>query len=496
MTALLDHPTVQRSGLARHARRVPGRWRLPLAVFLGVELVLLLWWAAFYPGLTSYDSAAYVAQVTTGYWSSEHSVLYNVLVWLALHVPGKLAVLTLAQTLVASATLAYTCVAMRALGARARWLLPIALLVAAAPPAGAFVVYVWKDVPFTLCTVLTFAASARLIAGKAGRYDWWVFALSMTGMGLFRNNGLGVALIAGLALVLVVRGRRLALAAITLFAVGFSLVCQLAIYPALGIKQPAVSSVYSLNYHDVAVAYAKQPDLFTDADKAVLAQVTPLADWTRGGSNCYVSDQLVLAWNFDRNAAERVNTQLMDMWSRVLKERPDLIMQARICRGHIAWAPFPGPADKSAFTWIGSPASTPADLFGVAAPGTPMAANPNRFALYSHPVSYKLRTAAQFWYSLAKTPQLDWLLFRGATWCYVGYAALFLYAKRRQMRAVWVLGGVLLGFQLTVLAANPAPLYRYMVGPFFVAPFLLALIPASSSGARGTAGAGEGAGTP
>ncbi|MER5637072.1 hypothetical protein ABT095_08955 [Kitasatospora sp. NPDC002227] len=479
MTALLDSPTLQRSGLARHARRVPGRWRLPLAVGVGVQLVLLLWWAAFYPGLTSYDSAAYVNQVTTGYWSSEHSVLYNVLVWLALHVPGKLAVLTLAQTVLTSVTLAYTCVALRALGARARWLVPIALLVAAAPPSGAFVVYIWKDVPFTLCSVLTFAASVRLVARKAGRLDWWVLALSMTGMGLFRNNGLGVALIAGVALVLALRGRRLVLTVITLFAVGFSLLCQLVLYPAMGIKQPAASSVYSLNYHDVAVAYAHQPDLFTDADRAVLAQVSPLEQWTNGGNNCYVSDQLVLAWNFDRNAAERVNTQLMDMWTRVLKERPDLIMQARICRGHIAWSPFPGPADKRGYTWIADPAPTPENLYLLAAPGTPMASNPARFALYSHPVSYKLRHAAQFWYNLAKTPQLDWLLFRGVTWCYIGYAALFLYAKRRNLRAVYALGGVLIGFQLTVLAANPAPLYRYMVGPFFIAPFLLTLIPAS-----------------
>ncbi|WP_441245737.1 hypothetical protein [Kitasatospora sp. McL0602] len=482
MTALLDNPTAEGSGQARHARRVPDRWRLPLGVGVGVELVLLLWWAAFYPGLTSYDSAAYVSQVTSGVWTSEHSVLYNVLVWLAVHVPGKLAVLTLGQTVLTSVTLAYVCVALRSLGARGRWTAPIALLVAVAPPTGAFVVYIWKDVPFTLCSVLAFAASVRLVARRATRLDWWVLGLSMVGMGLFRNNGLGVALIAGVALVVVVKGRRVRLAVLTLFAVGLSLVCQLVLYPAMGIKQPAASSVYSLNYHDVAVAYAAQPDLFTDADKAVLTQVTPLADWARGGSNCYVSDQLVLAWNFDRNAAERVNPQLMDMWTRVLKERPDLILDARICRGHIAWSPFPGPADQHAFTWIASPAPTPEELYGVAAPGTPMASNPYRFALYSHPLSYKLRSAAQFWYNVAKTPQLDWLMFRGATWCYLGYFALALYAGRRRMRAVYALGGVLLGFQLTVLAANPAPLYRYMVGPLFVAPFLLALIPASRRG--------------
>ncbi|WP_431679004.1 hypothetical protein [Kitasatospora sp. KL5] len=487
MTALLDDPTAEDWEHARHARRVPARWRLPLYVGVSVEAVLLLWWAAFYPGLTSYDSAAYVSQVTTGYWSSEHSVAYNVLVLLALHVPGKLAVLTLAQTFLASAVLAYTCVALKGLGARARWTAPIALLLAMAPPTGAFVVYIWKDVPFTLCSVLAFAAGARLVSRRANRADWWVLAAALVGMGLFRNNGLGVALIAGLALAVGIRGRRVRLTVLTLFAVGLSLVLQLVVYPSLGIKQPAKSSVYSLNYHDVAVAYASEPGLFSAADKAVMAQVTPLADWTRGGSNCYVSDQLVLAWNFDRPAAERVNDRLMQIWTKVAEKRPDLVLNARICRGHIAWSPFPGPADRAAYTWIASPAPTPKELYGVAPPGSPMASNPNRFALYSNPVSYKLRHLAEFWYTAAKVKQLDWLLFRGATWCYIGYAALLVFARGRRMRSALALAGVMVGFQLTVLAANPAPLYRYMVGPMFIGAFCLALIPARRAG-RGRKG--------
>ncbi|GJF29605.1 hypothetical protein KNE206_23050 [Kitasatospora sp. NE20-6] len=481
MTALLDGSRAEDWDHARHARRVPDRWRLPLAVGVGVQLVLLVWWAAFSPGLTSYDSAVYVSQVTSGIWTSDHSVAYNALVWLAVHLPGRLAVLTLAQTVLASSALAYTCVAMRGLGARGRWTAPIALVLAVAPPTGAFVVYIWKDVPFTLCAVLVFAASVRLVARKAGRADWWILTAALVGLGLFRNNGLGVALIAGLALAVAIRGRRARLTVLTLFAVGVSLLCQLVVYPAVGIKQPAKSSVYSLNYHDVAVAYAAQPALFSAADRRVMAQVTPLEDWTRGGSNCFVSDQLVLAWNFDRPAAERVNDRLMAIWTKVAKQRPDLIMNARICRGHIAWAPFPGPAEKNAYTWIGDPAPAPKDLYGVAAAGQPMASNPNRTAVYAHPVSTKLRHVAVFWYNAAKARQLDWILFRGATWCYLGYAAIVLFARGRRLRSAYALAGVMVGFQLTVLAANPAPLYRYMVAPLFIAPFCLALIPARRS---------------
>ncbi|WP_035795972.1 hypothetical protein [Kitasatospora mediocidica] len=479
--------------LGRLARRVPAHWRLPLAVAVGTELILLLWWAAFYPGLTSYDSAMYVSQVTIGPWSSDHSVLYDAMIWLVLHIPGKLALLTLAQTFAAAATLAYLCVALRGLGCRGRWTAPIALLLAAAPPTGAFVLFIWKDVPFTLCSLVVFAATVRLIALRpteaarptgaargtaAPRGDWWALGLALLGLGLFRNNGLGVALVAGLAVAIAVPGRRVVLTALTTASVGVSLACQLFLYPALGIQQPSVSSVFSLNYHDIAVVYANAPESFTAQEKAVMAEVTPLTEWTAGGSNCYVSDQFVSNWQFNRTAAEKVNSQLTDIWTHALKTRPDLVLQARICRGDIAWSPFPGPPALSGDTWIAYPGVAPQDLYGLAAPGTPMASDPYRLALYSHPVSQRLRTVAATWYNAFRVPQLDWIVYRGATWCYLAYAAIAFYVGRRRMRAVYALVGVPLAYQLTVLAANPAPLYRYMVGPLFIGPFCLALIPA------------------
>ncbi|GAA4852336.1 hypothetical protein [Kitasatospora terrestris] len=484
MTATIDQPTGLPVRSRRHARTVPPRWRLPLAVAVFAEVVLLLWWAAVYPGLSSYDSAMYVLQVTTGDWASDHSVLYDALVWCALHLPGRLAVLTLGQTVLASATLAYTCVALRALGVRGRWTAAVAILLAAAPPTGAFVLFIWKDVPFTLCAVLVFAASARLVARRAGRPDWWVLGVSLAAMGLFRNNGLGMALVAGVFLVVAVRGRRLLLSVLTVVAVSLSLVCQLYLYPALGIRQPSVVSVHSLHYHDLAVAYAGDPAAFRDSDRAVLAAVMPLDRWSNDGTNCYVGDQLFHDASFDQTAAGRLDDRLIGIWKRVLKERPDLIADAHICRGHIAWAPFPGPKALNGYTWIGSPGPTPDDLYGLAQPGWEMSRNPYKAALLTDPLSTRLNHAARAWYNASKTRQLDWLLFRGATWAYLGYAALWLFARGRRMRPVLALAGVTAGYQLSILVANPAPLYRYMVGPMFIGAFCLTLLTARREGQR------------
>src|SRR5688500_11312479 len=62
------------TSVSRPFRRVPVRLRLPVFVFVVCQLVLLLWWAAYYPGAMSYDSISYVWHVTTDHWMANHSV--------------------------------------------------------------------------------------------------------------------------------------------------------------------------------------------------------------------------------------------------------------------------------------------------------------------------------------------------------------------------------------------------------------------------------------
>ncbi len=469
-----------------------------------------VWWAAYYPALLSFDSVMYTWQVTTGNVSSDHSVLYDGFVWIALHLPGQFAVLTLLQTTAASACLAYTCVALRELGVRARWSVPAALCVAAVPSTGTFVLYIWKDVPFTLCGLLVFAASARLIArrglaepaGRAAslaawrpgsrRFDLVLLAASLLGLGLFRNNGLGLALVAGIALVVVLPGLRVRIGAIVLAAVVIPAVCQLWLFSAIGVKQPPSDAVFAMNYSDVAVAYDQASYLFSKADIAVLKEVAPMSTWKQG-ANCYSADALTntsapftnTSAPFNHVVARQHSGELMGMWTKVLKERPDIILGARICRGHIAWSPFsdrtapgastiiPGIAHSPNFWGFTDPPSSANPAAGTISPAGRMIGSPYLPALESHPLSHKLNTAATWLNVLFRVPQLDWLFWRGATWCYVLYAALACYGIGRRRPAVYALAGVLVGLQLTLIAANPAELFRYNVVPLFIGPLSL-----------------------
>src|SRR5216684_4412939 len=144
--------------------KVPSPWRLPLATYLAGQVIFLFWWAAFYPGLMNADSINFVLHVTTGPWINNASVLYDTLVLVSLRTTGDLAALTLAQTVAMSAALAYTVYALRRLGVPGRWTAIAAVIVAALPPHGSFITFIWKDVPFTICAYLLVPTLAHLVS--------------------------------------------------------------------------------------------------------------------------------------------------------------------------------------------------------------------------------------------------------------------------------------------------------------------------------------------
>ncbi|MDI3403978.1 hypothetical protein [Streptomyces cavernicola] len=459
---------------------VPPRLRLPLAVFLLCQISYLVWWAAYHPGLMTIDSVVYSWQVTTGNWRSDHSVLYSSLVWLSLKGTGDLAALTLLQTVAMSAVLAHTCAGLRTLGVRGRWSAPAAVACAAAPPLGSFVVFVWKDVPFTISAVLVFAVSVRML-GRRAQGTWvgrpqsselLLLCVGLLGVDLFRNNGFPVAVFASLALLLALPGARLLMAGLAAATTSLTLLLALVIYPAAGIEQPSKAFYYNLHHHDLAVTYARKPGQFTPDDLRLMARVAPLPTWREAGSTCYTSDVFYYSPSVNRTAATRLTEPLAQLWWRTLRKSPQQVLDARLCRAHIAWAVFPGPADKDGRTWTYN-STIPADLWGYKG----MAGNPYRPLLKARPLSDTLHHAATFAREASRVPQLEWLLWRGATWCYATYALIALLSRARRCRALLALGSVSLGMQLTVLAANPAPAFRYMTAPMFIGVLCLSLIP-------------------
>lgn len=463
--------------------RVPRRWRLPLATYLACQVISLLWWAAFFPGLLSYDSVIYVLHVTTGPWVDNHSVLYDALVWLSLHATGGLAGLTFGQTVVMSAALGYTVAAFRWLGVRGRWTAIAAVAVAVLPATGTLIIFVWKDTGFTICAFLMVPTLAHLISVR--RQPGWhrdrrvnrlvaVLGLELAGLALFRPNGFLFVALAAIPLVCLLPGVRGRLAAAAAAAICLAAVLNLAVYPAAGIQRPPAALTLGPAYADIAVAYAERPASFTASDKHLMARVAPLAEWAKT-ADCYDSDTTTSIPGFYHRSA-KVSGQLFALWRQLLVRDPGLVAGARICRASIAWNIFPGPPRVLGETLI--PAiSVPANLFGLGSRHD-VRHNHYRHALNARPLSSTLHRGAESLWQASRTPQLEWLLWRGPLWCYLAYLAVFLYARARRNWQALSLAAIVAAQQLGVLADNPAQLYRYMASTIVIGIMLVPLFAA------------------
>ncbi|MEZ0089618.1 DUF6020 family protein [Streptacidiphilus sp. EB129] len=470
-------------------RAVPPERRVPLTVFVTVLLLLLVQWAAFFPGLLSPDSYTYVWEVTTGHWISDHSIAYDALLWLSLKGTGGIWALTLAQAVAAAAVTAYTAGGLHRLGARGRWIWASAVLLAVLPSTASFTMFVWKDVAFSLSALLAFGACVHLLARflearrtgqrpRPARLDLGMLGLGFAGLALFRNNGLPVVLVAAVALLVFLPGMRKAVLLVTAAAVALYALLGFGVYPAAGVRSPQGDSVYALNFVEIGVVYKVDPSSFTAADLQLMQKVAPLSHW-RQDSDCSYADSLMWA-PFNPAAANRYSSQLLGLWVRVVERTPLQVVRAHLCMTTVAWLPI-ATTDRT-LTYVtmptpsgGLPGSWSYHSNAAGITGT-LHGNPYLPALRSAPLSATLHRELNRVYVDSTLPYPSRVIWRGVDWCYLTYGILLFLAWRRRNRALCALLGVSLGLQLTVLAANPSQLARYMIAPVFIGLMCLPLL--------------------
>lgn len=473
--------TVSEERLESPSRGAPGprRWRLPTklrlgaVVYVAAQPVLLFWWIGFYPGTLSYDSVMYVWQVSTSNWNTQHSVLYNGLVWLSLQTTGDLAALTLAQSMAMAGGLAYAVTGLRRLGVPGQWVAVAAVAATCLPVVGTFTVYVSKDVAFVLAQVWLLGTVARIVASRPRppKRLWFALAAEFVLMGLFRQNGVVVIGLTGALLVVVLAGVRWRVFACAVAGIVVGFVANIAVYPALGVRPAGSELLLGPAYADIAVAYSHRPAAFTESDRQLMASVAPLEYWS-STANCYNADSTVTYGNHSFNfavASERKG-ELFGLWLRLVTRMPDEIVSTRLCRGAIAWSPFPGPAHG----WtVKIPIAGAERYFNF--PRHRIERSPFAGAIRSAPLSGTAHSAGVFLRRLSDTRSFEWFAWRGATWCYVAYLAVILFARRKGDIVILALVAVVAANQVNVLVNNPGQLVRYMVGPIILGILLLPL---------------------
>lgn len=464
---------------------VPARWRdgvrrwaaTPAIRLFAVSFVILfVWWLAFYPGTVSPDSVSYTLQITRGPWSTDFSVFYQALLWLSFAITGGIALLTFAQVVASAAAMTYAATGMLALGARLRWVVVAVVGVSLLPTLGAFAPYLSKDVAFSAAEVFAFGVLARIVALRridaAARPPIWTWVRLGIGyllMCLFRDNAALMVIVGAALLIVALRGLRRQVAITAGSAVAAWAILTFGIYPAAGVHSASSSLVLGTAYADIAAAYQRAPSTFKPADLDLMALEAPLTVWS-DRTDCYSSDTLDIRPPWDRKAAAAHSHQLFRLWLRVLRRTPQHVIDARICRGAIAWLPVPSNAHPSSLL----PAGESRTLFGRADALPPSRAH----ALRPEPIDSTLRGAALFVERASFARNLQFILYRGATWAYLSYLAVFLYLRRRSLS--WRIGlslvSVTVANQFVVFIDNPNQLTRYMLPCLYIGLALVTLL--------------------
>lgn len=444
--------------------------KVAFATFGAIQTILLVWWAAFYPGLFSRDSVLYLSHTLAGPWVSDHSVLYDALVWLSYTVTGDLSAVTLLQTVAMAAALTFLAQSVRRLGAPPRTTTAVAVALPLLPPIGAFSVTLWKDVPFTIVALFI----AAMVTRGLNRRNLLILGALFVALGLFRPNGFLVVAAIVVVLLFVFRTMRVRLLLTGVVAAAVPLALNSLILPAVGIEAPSATYVYQTAYADIAYAYHKDPAQFRPRDIAVLRQVAPLSRWRAGGATPATVNDLIWREGFSWSQAEAHSGELLDIWKRLLFERPGDMINTRLHRGAIAWR-------VSADTHMKSGATYHFSL----RPNADSYVGPTKVTDFPGREVFTLRTNFPTLHKAAvslikHSYRLDWLLWRGALWSYLAYLALALAAFARRERAFLALGAVVLGQQLAVLANNAAQDFRYMATPIPIGMMLLPLLVAGA----------------
>jgi hypothetical protein len=473
-----------RSGWRGLARSVPDRLKFPLTLFAVLQVILLGWWLAFFPGLGNYDSVQYSWEVLTSHWSTDHSVLYDVMVWISFQVTGGVALLTALQTTALAAVLAFTAHSLVGLGVRRRYAAAAAVACVVTPSLGSFAVYVWKDVAFAAAEIWVMACTLQVIRSRQLLGDGWAatrgvrrqfvwLSAALLAVALFRNNGFLVVLVDGVVLTAVLAGGRRLVAAASVGVVAVVLALSYGLFPVVGVQRAPADLVLGPAYDDIAVVYHSEPASFNRGQLRLMKKVATKRIWDGAGQYCWNADRLTLAYHWRQQAAADHAGSLFKLWLAMVKHHPVKVLSARLCRGTIAWSPWPGPGTRGSS--IFPDLDVPANLFGWWP--TRLAAHPEiHDAFQPDPPVPALRSAATSYVRTSTGVGGEWILWRGATWCYLAYIAVGLLAWRRR-QWVWVaVAGAAFANQLTVLVDNPAQLIRYMEGCIYLGVLALPLL--------------------
>lgn len=430
----------------------------------------LLWWAALYPGLVSFDPLYEWEGIQLGTLYDWHPFVHALLVR-ALARPGDpFGALTLLHVLATALLVGLALSRARRLGAPRALAVAAALAFAALPTYASQVIAAWKDTTFGIAVLAAVVVLLDgLAAGRLGLGRALLLGAAAAGVALLRHPGIGVALVvlAGAAALFPSERGQAALAAalcaLLLAGARGPLRRALHVAPAPGLL------VYHSVIHDLAAHVAAGTPL-SASGAALLASMLPLDAW-RARYDCHTSGRLLFDPAFRREVVDARAGEVLALWLRLAAERPATLARHRACVTEFIWAPgalvFIGPFDAAGHT-----------------------VDANRFGIANRPLIAGLGASLAQAKHRLEISRLRRIVNAPAAFLYALLAAAAVGYGRTRGRVHLVLAALALVNTATYLALSSSPEARFQWPVLLLAPIAVVLAAADRARARVASAAG------
>lgn len=455
--------------------------------------VFLLWWAGYYPGISTVDSMQAWEQGKAWVFENWHPVFHTWLIALAQRVWFTPAAVTLAQIVALAVVLGS--LNRRLIRAKvAPWAAIVApCLIALSPQTSFFSVVMWKDIPFAISVLWMFTEVLDLASDHerflARRANVIRLGASWLAVLLFRHNGILVAGLVILGVLIAYRHVWRSLLLGVLVAVVGTIAVRGPVYRYLDAKPTPVLFSLTTFVHDMAGFVTYHSDEMSEKDRAFLANILPLNRWKapsesnpdglyycrqatplifpkefypaqrlNGSGQLVPASSLppVLVQNSTSVFLDRNQPEFRKLWFKFVLKWPGTFLGHRFCVGSLAWSPW--------------------HKTGTAVFAPPEKSTVNTPELQVKPLS---KSVNQFLSGVLKQwnkKDVRFLTWRAGTWIYLSFAVVLIAARRRKDKRFLVVGLPVFAAWFSVLTFTPGQSGRYTFPAYLCACASLALL--------------------
>lgn len=307
-------------------------------------LVLMVWYAAFFPGVFSSDSFTQYSQVVNGGINDWHPFMHTILFfWLPWRLFHSIAAIVVCQMLYFSFIVGYLIYTLMCLQSPKQFILVTFAYTVLNPHTGTILLHPWKDCAFGMFILLGITYFMRIYFSDGkwlqGKRNCFVFSVILSLTMLMRHNA--VLYVAPMVLVIVILYYKNSKQAVMMMALTIVLIVAFCKYPLnhiIGVGKPEQRQGESLGLPLTMLGNVVQnaPEILSDDAREFLYEFASQGEW----ENKYITG----SWNSikwqggDRNLIEQEGYKniLKYTWEAIIRS-PEYSVQAFVRLTDMVW---------------------------------------------------------------------------------------------------------------------------------------------------------------